>query len=642
MSENERERWGSKASFIMASVGAAVGFGNVWRFPSLAYEYGGGAFFIPYLMALIFIGIPLAILEIAMGQYHQTGDVGVFGSVHDRLKGVGLGSVMCAWFVVCYYAPLIAWVINAFFDSFGDTDWEAMTGDEAYVYFKDEVVGGNTLGEDKRPTRLVGANVGYIALTWFVIWLCLAFGIKNTGRIAYFTMGLPIILIFVFLGRAVSLEGSSAGIKAYIGVWDMTVLTEKPDCWSRAVSQIFFSIGVTFGILTAFGSYCPRDWPAVKNAVGISVCNSTFSFVAGFAVFAGLGHLAYLKNPENPNVADVAGDGGPGLLFGTYPVILATLPGGVHWVRLLFFTLFLLGIDSAFAFTDAVVTCVHDTTFGQNTKKIHVVTGTCFFGFIIGLLYATDAGFWFLDVVDFYINFLMILVGFFECFALGWVAGLDEQCETLGTTTMAVYMFTTFGSVITASGVWFGAKSLWGGFVTLIVFYVIGMGVTMHLLKKVKDSEPERWTWKSILFALTFKNIDDYTKKLEEKVGHIPSVWGFLIKHFIPPILLIMFALGASAKNDDGKPVFGYYGGYVAWPFQVMGILIVALAAIAVLVSFAAPGLYWWTFVPQVKDDDEIKKKSVSHQSLSDEGGPEDEKEDTTTNKEVEVVEVTV
>ncbi len=242
-----RDRWGSKIAFIMAAVGFAVGFGNVWRFPSLAYEYGGGAFFIPYIMALLFIGIPLVTLEVSLGQYHQTGDVGVFGSIHRRLKGVGLGSVIAAWVLVTYYAPLIAWVVNAFFDTFRNASiWENSTGSEAYDYFLEDIIGENTLGPDFRPTRMVWANVGYIAVTWFVIWLCLAWGIEVTGKVTYFTMGLPAILIFVFLGRAVSLPGSSDGINAYIGEWDMSVLVNQPECWSRAVSQIFFSVGVTF------------------------------------------------------------------------------------------------------------------------------------------------------------------------------------------------------------------------------------------------------------------------------------------------------------------------------------------------------------------------------------------------------------
>ena len=83
--EKPRERWTSKTAFYFAAIGAAVGFGNVWRFPALAAEYGGGAFFVPYLMALFLIGIPLTILEISLGQYYQTGDVGVFGSF-QRLR----------------------------------------------------------------------------------------------------------------------------------------------------------------------------------------------------------------------------------------------------------------------------------------------------------------------------------------------------------------------------------------------------------------------------------------------------------------------------------------------------------------------------------------------------------------------------
>jgi len=196
--KRERDRWGSRASFLMAAVGklsanektksddlcvssidltiflhirvgAAIGFGNVWRFPSLAYEYGGGAFFIPYLLALFFIGIPLVLLEVGLGQYHQTGDVGVFGSIHRRLKGVGLCSAVASWVVVTYYVPLIAWVINAFFDSFTNAAlWETSTGSEAYSYFLDEIVGEKTLGADFRPTRMVWANVGYIALTCYL------------------------------------------------------------------------------------------------------------------------------------------------------------------------------------------------------------------------------------------------------------------------------------------------------------------------------------------------------------------------------------------------------------------------------------------------------------------------------------------
>lgn len=167
---------------------------------------------------------------------------------------------------------------------------------------------------------------------------------------------------------------------------------------------IFLSSKPLQGVLTAFGSYCPRDGPAFQNSIIISVCNSLFSFIAGFAVFAGLGYLAYEEGVELDKVAV----SGPSLLFGAYPVVLATLPGGIHWVRLLFFTLFLLGIDSAFALVDAIVTVTADSVPGANFSSRQIVSGWCILGFLIGLLYATDAGFRFLDVFDFYINFLVV------------------------------------------------------------------------------------------------------------------------------------------------------------------------------------------------------------------------------------------
>ena len=259
-----------------------------------------------------------------------------------------------------YYVVLIAWVVNAFFSSWDpEAPWSNpnLTGEEAVGYFVNDIIGAGTVPDDQGPSRLVRRNVGFAFLTWLIIFLCIAWGVKWTGRIAYATMGLPIILLFVFLGKALTLEGSSDGVKQYIGIWDMSVLRTEGEVWSVACSQIFFSIGLTFGILTAFGSHCPRSEPAAVNATVISLANSLFSFVVGFAVFAALGHLAYLEGVEVTELSY----SGFGLVFGTLPVVFNKLPGGIHWVRLIFFNLFLLGIASAFAFLEAFVTVLHDT-----------------------------------------------------------------------------------------------------------------------------------------------------------------------------------------------------------------------------------------------------------------------------------------
>jgi SNF family Na+-dependent transporter len=171
-------------------------------------------------------------------------------------------------------------------------------------------------------------------------------------------MGLPIVLLFVFLGVACSLEGASDGIQAYVGEWDMSVLTEQGEVWSVACSQVFFSIGLTFGIMTAYGSHCKQTDPAVKNSTIVASMDSLFAFIAGFAVFASLGNAAYTSGVDDISQLPYSGFG---LVFGTWPVVFNSLPGGIHWVRLIFFNLFLLGIDSAFSFLEAFIAVLHDT-----------------------------------------------------------------------------------------------------------------------------------------------------------------------------------------------------------------------------------------------------------------------------------------
>ena len=210
-------------------------------------------------------------------------------------------------------------------------------------------------------------------------------------------MGLPIVLLFVFLGKAVSLEGSEDGIKEYIGRWNTDVLTEQGDVWSTAVTQIFFSISLTFGIMTAYGSHCPSSEPAVVNSVVIALSNSIFSFLSGFAVFGALGHLAHLEgvSVDSLSIKSFA------LVFGSWPVVLSRLPGGVHWVRLLFFDLVLLGIDSAFALLEAALTVCHDTVAFRNTPKWAIAAFFCTLAFLLSMIYATDAGLIFLDTIDY-------------------------------------------------------------------------------------------------------------------------------------------------------------------------------------------------------------------------------------------------
>ena len=214
---------------------------------------------------------------------------------------------------------------------------------------------------------------------------------------------------------------------------------------------------------------------------------------------------------------------------------------------------------------------------------------------------ATDAGLIFLDTIDFYINFVFLLTGFFETLGAGWIYNIEQQVASLGPAVIFTYMFTHFGSIIVACGVWFGLDNdnkVWAGFLSLLLCFFAGMAITgMHLSAKMKE-EPGKWTWGSILYELTLGNVMQLREELSSVVGYLPWIWAFALKNLIPQILLVLFINLTQATNSKGESLFGHYEGYVAWPFQVLGILCVCFASIFVLIGFAAPKVFEGADIP--------------------------------------------
>lgn len=620
--ESERENWSSRLAYLVATIGGAIGFGNIWRFPSLAYQYGGGAFFVPYLLALFVIGIPLLILECTIGQVFQTGDAGAFGRVHKRFRGVGLVSVSCSFAVVSYYAVLLAWVCRMLVYSFtDDAGWRGKSGTDGYKWFKSNITGST---DSMYPSRIVAWNVLALAIVWIFIFLALAFGVKFSGRITYVTVALPILSLIVILVRAVTLEGASDGVHVYIGTWDFRQLARQGNVWSEAVTQIFFSIGVTFGYITAYASYNKRDSPVFTNALIISLSNSFYSFLAGFAVFGALGYLAGKEVEE----IDDLNFSGPGLMFGSFPVVLDTLAGGEHWERLLFITLILLGIDSAFALTEAVVTVFYDSFLLRRIPKFLVVLGVCLAAFLVGLLFCTDTGFNYLDTVDWYINFMLLLVGFFETFAVGWVYAVDSQIAEVGLLPVLALTALEFIPIGIACCIWFSIRqkfdsevpagwtsgdwSLLWGFVGLIISYVIFSCVLVGAIIYTRSrSQQKNLPLRTYMKSLLMGNILTFRDELIPIVRYIPLLWFFMIRHVVPQLLLILFANLASSfmeiEGEDGSPVrvnlFGNYGNYPRG-YQVIGSVCVAAAALIILGGLLFPDLYRCFDVTGISDEE--------------------------------------
>jgi SNF family Na+-dependent transporter len=340
-----------------------------------------------------------------------------------------------------------------------------------------------------------------------------------------------------------------------------------------------------FGVMTAFGSHCEKNAPAVENALVIAIANSTFSVLSGLCIFAILGYLSTVE-------MDFRVDAGPAFLFGAYPAALSTIPGGIWWVRFLFFNLILLGLDSAFAMVEGVVSVIEDSSYNVLPKRT-LVSLICGCGFLCGLMYTTDAALEFLDVIDFYVNFVVLFLGFCKSFSAGWIYGLGEQIRVLGFNVVYAYMASTFGSILLASLVWFGVAGNTAALGFFCLFVVYGSGI-YYCWNKMKENVNivEGRTMESMRHTLLMSNIVSLKDELSTSIGYIPNAWAVVMKHVIPQVLLVLFFNLAFAKTDAGNFQFGDYKGYSGWPFQFLGVCCVLLVFGIVIVGLAKTDIF--------------------------------------------------
>jgi len=407
-----RDRWPSRTAFIYAAIGSAVGLGNIWRFPFLAEKFGGGAFLVPYLIALFVAGIPLLILEFALGQKVQKGAVDSLAAIKKKLSGIGWWALFTAFIVISYYVVIMAWSLIYLLTSYG-VQW---SGDPQGYFFSNVLQlsdSVNSIG------NIVPAIFIALAISWIFIYFAVWKGIKSVSKIVMWTVPVPIILLIVLLIRVFTLDGAMIGITQYLtpdfdALWDSEV-------WIAAFSQIFFSLSIAFGVMIAYSSYNKKDSDINKNAFTVGITNSVISIIAGFVVFGTLGFMAEQQGVAfNEVVAS-----GPGLAFIAFPQALSLMPYATVFSILFFLTLLTLAIDSAFSLVEAIATTIRDKTKISKEKIALIV---CALGFLAGVVYTTNGGLYILDIVDHFVtNINLIVIGILECIAVGWIFGAEKM-----------------------------------------------------------------------------------------------------------------------------------------------------------------------------------------------------------------------
>nr|CAB3266310.1 sodium- and chloride-dependent GABA transporter 3-like [Phallusia mammillata] len=459
-----RETWGKQWEFIFAMVGYSVGLGNVWRFPYLCYRNGGGAFLLVYFLIMLVGGIPMFFLEVAIGQYTRLGAVEVW-KILPSMKGIGYGCTFVNLVFSTYNMVVMAWSVYYFFNCLfpGELPWtlcgqwwnspdcrlpgfqenQTTGGNDTYIMVNSSDANMSALAVSpesefwRRNVLQQSSGLSEIGTitnwplvacflgSWLVIYLCIFKGTRWSGKVVYFTSTLPYVLLAVLLVRGLTLEGASTGIE-YLLKPNFTKLKEA-QVWVDAGGQIFFSYGICFTVLIAFGSFNKFNNNCYRQCVILSSTCSLTSLFSSLVIFSLLGHMAFIQDKDVSQVAV----GGPGLVFLVYPVGLSLLPMPKLWSGLFFATLFLVGVDTQFACVECGVSTIADVVprmkrgkYGQE-KLTAIVAGTLL---LLGLPLLTNGGIYLFELLNMYAasGISLLWLVFFEAIAIGWIYGADR------------------------------------------------------------------------------------------------------------------------------------------------------------------------------------------------------------------------
>eukprot|EP00794_Sanderia_malayensis_P014104 gene14104-15577_t len=477
-----RETWGHKAEFILSCVGYTIGLGNVWRFPYLAYKSGGGAFVIPYCIMSITAGIPLYIMEVAIGQYMAEGPIQAWRIICPLTRGIGYSMLMVSLLLSIYYNVIMAWVIYYLFASFQrEVPWKHCDPKWASPHCREEVsfsgngsIYNSTTGIDtcmqgfksiyKNITTSAMTNVTVLAkcvdarprvsppddyfnrhvlqrtasindlggvswelplcllLAWIIVYFCLCKGVKTAGKVVYFTAVFPYIVLAILLIRGLTLEGAIDGIIHYIKPNFKNML--KAEVWGSAGSQLFYSLGPGFGSLLSFGSYNKFTNNCVKDAVFLGFMDVFSSTLAGFVIFSLLGYISTKLQVDISTVVT----SGPGLAFIIYPEGIGKMPISPLWAILFFFMLFTIGLDSQFGTMECVVTNLADEypKYLRKHKSLFIL-GVCLFCYIVAIPMVFQGGVYVFNLFDYQsAGFSLLFVALVETLTIGWFFGCDR------------------------------------------------------------------------------------------------------------------------------------------------------------------------------------------------------------------------
>ncbi|HEY5692323.1 MAG TPA: sodium-dependent transporter [Cyclobacteriaceae bacterium] len=427
-----RGQFGSKFGFIMAAAGSAVGLGNIWRFPYLTGENGGGAFVFIYLCCVLGIGIPLLFNEIALGRLTGKNPIGAFrdtGSNRFWVLG-GVLSLCVSFFVTSYYGVIAGWTVGYIYTS--------LTGIQlSFTEFQ------------ANPLVVIPLFIGFIGLNLLIVTKDIAKGIEKASKIL---MPILFVLVFIVIIRSVTLDGAMAGLEYFL-VPDFSKINAAT--FLKALSQCFFSMSIGWGIMITYGSYLGKNESIIKSALWIGVLDTTVALMGGLMIFPAV--FAFGMEPNQ----------GPTLVFQILPQIFNEMPGGNIVGAFFFLLLCIAALTSTISMIEVPGSWLIDEKKWSRKKATWAVAIAAI---AVGIPSALSKGAndtlsnmsiqfsgltitSFMDIMDFiWGSFFIVIVCLFVCLYVGWIMGPSRIITELseGTPSFATAKF----AGVTAAQVW--------------------------------------------------------------------------------------------------------------------------------------------------------------------------------------------
>lgn len=421
----DKNEWGSNLSFILAMIGSAVGLGNIWRYPYVLYSNGGGAFYIPYIVAILLMGIPFLILEYGVGYNYKSSFAKAITKINSKFEYLGWLLPVAVFMIMIYYSAILGWdgiyIILSFFKGWGA---------DPNAFFT------TTILQSSESYTTLTHFIPHIAVAmivgWVIIWLISHKDLeKGLGKVSKLLVPLLFIIMVVIVAFSLTLPGASIGLAELFNP-DWSLLSHF-EIWMAAFGQIVFSLSLGMSIAFTYASYTKNDADLITNTISIALANSLFENFAALGVFSILG---YMSLQSGTAVADLVTQG-TGLVFIVYPTVFNVLGQWAYVLGPLFFlAVYLAGLTSILSTIEPLSFSIQNK-FGHSRSK--TMTILIVIGALISMIYATSYGGSLLGYVDTFINQIALLLGIIvECIIFAWVFKADKLVDFLNSRSKTI------------------------------------------------------------------------------------------------------------------------------------------------------------------------------------------------------------